>query len=151
MLRDVTVALAQVLRDTVGQELADDGIDAEIEARLVTSPSEAIVLDIYPGAPSRDSEAAGFGDLSGFYALTVRARVTVTDDANAQDILLDMVDDNHALSVAYALESDQDLGGYATGVFVDADFFSGLLEFSTGSSAGMVGCTWRVLVAVAVS
>ena len=151
MLRNILDGLAGVLRDEIGSELAADGIDAEIEPRLVMSPSEAVVLDIYPAAPSRDGEAAAFGDLSGFYVLTVRARVTISDDATAQDILVDMTDDNHALSVATAVESDQTLGGYATQVVVDADSFSGLLEYSTGSAAPMVGCTWRVLVGAAVS
>ena len=147
MLRNILDELAQVLREEVGGPLSTDGIDAEIEARLVMSPSEAVVLDVYPSAPSRDSEAAAFGDLSGFYVVTVRARVTVTDDANAQDILVDMIDDEHDLSVAAAVESDQTLNGYATQVAVDPDSFSGLLEFGNT----MVGCTWRVLVGAAVS
>ena len=147
MLRNILDELAQVLREEVGGPLSTDGIDAEIEARLVMSPSEAVVLDVYPAAPSRDSEAAAFGDLSGFYVVTVRARVTVTDDANAQDILVDMIDDDHDLSVAAAVESDPSLNGYATQVVVDPDSFSGLLEFGNT----MVGCTWRVLVGAAVS
>jgi len=147
LLRNILDELAQVLREEVGGPLSTDGIDAEIEARLVMSPSEAVVLDVYPSAPSRDSEAAAFGDLSGFYVVTVRARVTVTDDANAQDILVDMIDDEHDLSVAAAVESDPSLNGYATQVVVDPDSFSGLLEFGNT----MVGCTWRVLVAAAVS
>ena len=147
MLRNILDELAQVLREEVGGPLSTDGIDAEIEAGLVMSPSEAVVLDVYPSAPSRDSEAAAFGDLSGFYVVTVRARVTVTDDANAQDILVDMIDDEHDLSVAAAVESDQTLNGYATQVVVDPDSFSGLLEFGNT----MVGCTWRVLVGAAVS
>lgn len=147
MLRNILDELAQVLREEVGGPLSTDGIDAEIEARLVMSPSEAVVLDVYPSAPSRDSEAAAFGDLSGFYVVTVRARVTVTDDANAQDILVDMIDDEHDLSVAAAVESDQTLNGYSTQVAVDPDSFSGLLEFGNT----MVGCTWRVLVGAAVS
>jgi len=147
LLRNILDELAQVLREEVGGPLSTDGIDAEIEARLVMSPSEAVVLDVYPSAPSRDSEAAAFGDLSGFYVVTVRARVTVTDDANAQDILVDMIDDEHDLSVAAAVESDPSLNGYATQVAVDPDSFSGLLEFGNT----MVGCTWRVLVGAAVS
>ena len=135
-----------MLRTEIGDTLAADGIDVEIEPRLVMSPSEAIVIDVYPGGPSRDSEAAAFGDLSGFYVITVRARANVNDSGEAQDILRDMIDDQHDLSVAAALDSSL-LNGYATQVVVDADGFSGLLEF-TGP---MVGCTWRVLVGAAVS
>lgn len=150
MLRDVTSALAQVLRDEIASELDDDEIQITIEPRMVMSPSTGLCLDIYPAAPPRDSEAAGFGDLSGMYVLTVRARANTIDADEVQDILLDMIDDEHALSVAAAVESDQDLDGYATQVVVDADGFSGLLEFASGS-VPYVGCTWRVLVGVAVS
>lgn len=153
MLRDVVEQVAVVLRATVGVELATDGIDAEIEPRMVMSPSAPIVLDVFQGIGSaRDSEAAAFGDISGFYVLTVRARATANDGDEWQDILLDMTDDNHALSIAYAVENtDQTLGGYATQVVVDPDGFSGLLEFGSGTAAPYVGCTWRVLVGVAVS
>jgi hypothetical protein len=147
LLRDIVTELANVLRDEIGGVLDADSIDVQVEPRLVMVPSQAICLDVYPGAPSRDSEAAAFGDLSGFYVLTVRARVTVTDSDEAQDILLDMLEDNHALSIGAAIESDQSLNGYATDVTVDADGFSGLLEFAPG----WVGCTWRVLVGAAVS
>lgn len=149
MLRDIIEQLAVVLRDEVGATLAADGIDAEIEPRLVVSPSEAICLDIYPGAPSRTSDGAGFGDIAGFYALTVRARASVNDGTEAQDILVDMTDDLHQLSVAAALEGDQTLDGWATFVAVDADSFSGIGVFPPDVS--MVGCTWRVLVGQAVS
>lgn len=148
MLRNILDETASVLRSSIGTTLAADGIDAEIEPRLVMAPHEAIVLDVYPGAPPRDSEAAAFGDISGFYALTVRARVSVTESEEAQDILADMIDDEHDLSVAAALEASL-LNGYATQVVVDPDGFSGLLEFNPGSP--MVGCTWRVLVGAAVS
>lgn len=148
MLRDAMSVLADVLTTEIGAALAADGIDAEIAANLVTSPSEAICLDIYPAPTgSRQSDEAAFGDLSGFYVLTVRARVSVTESGEGQAILLDMIDDSHDLSVAAAVESDGSLNGYATDVFVDADGFSGLLEFGTN----VVGCTWRVLVGVAVS
>lgn len=151
MLRDILEGLAGVLRDEIGGTLSDDGIDVEIEPRLVMSPSEAICIDIYRGPDARDGQSAAFGDLSGFYILTVRARATVTDGNEAQDILTDMCDDTHDLCVAAALESDQSLDGWATQVVVDPDGFSGLLEFTTGSPAPMVGCTWRVLVGQALS
>ncbi len=138
--------MASVLRTDIGSELAADGIDIIIEPRFVMTPSEALVIDIYQGAPARDSEAAAFGDITGFYALTVRARANINDSTEAQDILRDMTDDLHALSVAASLEASL-LNGYATQVVVDADSFSGLLEYPLG----LVGCTWRVLVGVAVS
>lgn len=148
MLRDVVAALAQVLRDEIATELDEDKIQITIEPRLVTSLFTGLCLDIYPGAPSRDSESAAFGDISGHYVLTVRARGNANDADEVQDILFDMIDDDHALSVAAAIESDQDLGGYATEVVVDADGFSGIEVFDDGST---IGCKWRVLVGAAVS
>lgn len=150
MLSDVLEGLAQVLRDTVADELADSSIDIEVEPRMVLEPSAPICVDVYPGSPSRVSDGAAFGDLSGLYVLTVRARVSANDGDEAQAVLLDMIDDLHALSVAAALESDQALDGYATFVAVDPDGFSGLLEFPA-STVAMPGCTWRVLVGVAQS
>jgi hypothetical protein len=108
-----------------------------------------LCIDIYPGAPARSSDAAGFDDLSGFYVVTVRARVNVNDGNEAQDLLIDMNDDSHDLCVAAAIESDQSLGGWATQVVVDADGFSGVGQFPPDLS--MVGCTWRVLIGQAVS
>ena len=150
MLRDILEGLAQVLRDEIAGELASQGVDAEVEPRLVLSPSESPCIDIYPGESARSSAEAAFGDISGAYVVTVRARVTLADDESAQDVLTDMVDDTHALSVAAAVESDQTLDGWTTFVAVDADGFSGLLDMSMPGRQ-MVGCTWRVLVGQAVS
>ncbi len=129
-------------------ELTD--FDVEVEPRLVLQPSDFPCVDIYQGAPARDSDSAAFGDVSGFEVITVRCRVSVNDDEAAQDLLVDFNDDQHDLCMAEIIESDQDLDGWATGVWVDADSFSGILDFSTASTA-MVGCTWRVLVARAES
>lgn len=138
--------MAGVLRDDIGGELAANGIDIVVEPRFVMQPAEGICIDMYPGEPSRSSDAAGYGDLSGMYVITVRARVTVNDSSSGIDVLTDMADDQHALSVAAALSADTTLGGWATDVYVDADGFSGLGQFPVGTAAPMLGCTWRVLV-----
>ena len=150
MLRDVANGLAEVLRGSVGTELADAGIDIQIEPRLVTTPSAPICVDIYPSDLARTGAAAAFGDISGQYVLTVRARANPNDGDEWQDILTDMLDDFHELSVGAALESNKLLDGYATDVAVDPDGFSGMLAFP-GVPNEMVGCTWRVLVGVAFS
>jgi hypothetical protein len=148
LLRDILDELAAVLRADIGAVLAGDGVDAEIEPRLVLSPSESPCIDMYP-AP-RDATAAAFGDLAGFYVVNVRARVTVPDDEVSQDVLMDMTDDLHELCVAASLESDPTLNGWATQVVVDAESFSGLLDMSQAGRP-MIGCTWRVLIGQAVS
>lgn len=151
MLRDILEALAEVIRDDIGGELAADGIDIVVEPRFVMQPAEGICIDMFPGEPSRSSDAAGFGDISGMYVVTVRARVTVNDSGEGIDVLTDMADDQHPLSVAAALEADPTLDGWATQVTVDADGFSGLGQFPVGTAAPMLGCTWRVLVGQAES
>lgn len=151
MLRDILDELASVLRATVGDALADDDIDVVVEPRPVMQPSEGICIDMFFGEPSRDPESAGFGELSGFYVVTVRARTTVNDSSESWDVLTDMCDDQHALSVAAALESDPTLNGWATDVSVDSAQFSGPGQFPVGTAAPMIGYTWRVLVGQADS
>jgi len=148
LLRDVLEELADVLRADIGAALASDNVDAEIEPRLVLSPSESPCIDMYQ-AP-RDGASAAMGDISGFYVLNVRARVTMADDESAQDVLVDMSDDDHELCLAASLESDQSLDGWATFVGVDPDSFSGLLDMSSPGRQ-MIGFTWRVLIGKALS
>ena len=150
MLRDVLDGLADVLRSSVGASLAADDIDIQIEPRLVTTQSAPICIDVFQGDLSRSSASAGFGDLSGLYVLTVRARANTNDGDEWQDILIDMLDDFHDLSIGAALESSPLLNGYATDVSVDPDGFSGMLAFP-GVPNDIVGATWRVLVGVAFS
>ena len=145
MLRDVYDALA----DTIRTDLDFDGMDVVVEPRMVLKPAEPCI-DMYPGSPARDSDSAAFGDISGFEVVTVRFRCAANDHTETQDLLLDLNDDTHALCMAAAIESNQDLDGWATGVWVDADSFSGVLDFSTTASQ-LVGCTWRVLIARADS
>lgn len=141
MLRDVYQALA----DSITDELDFGTVDVVVEPRMVLQPSEPCI-DMYPGNPARDADSAAFGDVSGFEVVTVRFRCAANDHTETQDLLLDLNDDTHALCMAAAIESDQTLGGWATGVGVDADSFSGVLDFSTTASQ-LVGCTWRVLIA----
>ena len=142
--------VAEVLRGSIGTELAADGIDIQIEPRLVTTPSAPICIDVYQSDLARSSLSAGFGDISGQYVLTVRIRANPNDGDEYQDILIDTLDDFHDLSVGAALESDPTLNGYATDVAVDPDGFSGMLAFP-GVPNELVGATWRVLVGVAFS
>lgn len=148
MLRDVLEELAQVLRDDIGGALATENIDCVVEPRFVLSPSESPCIDMYP-AP-RDSRSAAMGDITGFYVVNVRARVTMADNESAQDVLMDMTDDGHDLCVAASVESDPTLNGWASFVGVDPDGFSGLLDMSQPGRQ-MIGCTWRVLIGQAFS
>lgn len=150
MLRDIQDELAGVLETVIGSVLTADGIDGQFVPRLALDISESPCFDVYDASPSRDSESAGFGDVSGAYVLTVRVRVATADDESMQSLLVDMIDDDHDLCVAKALVSDPTLGGWATDVWVDPEGFSGLLDLST-TAKQMVGRTWRVLVEAAES
>lgn len=146
MLRDVLDGLAEQLRGTIASELSGDSIDIQVEPRYVATPSAPLCIDIYQGEVARTSAGAAMGDISGQYVLTVRVRVNPNDSDETQDILVDMLDDFHDLSIGAALEANQTLDGYATGVAVDPDGFSGMLAFGE-----LVGCTYRVLVGVGFS
>lgn len=142
--------LADVLRTTVAATLAADDIDIQVEPRMTPNMSAPICIDIYQSGLARSSAAAGFGDISGQYVITVRARSNPNDSDEVSDIFVDMQDDFHDLSVAAALESSPTLNGYATDVAVDPDGFDAGLEFP-GVTSPLIGCTWRVLVGVAFS
>lgn len=150
MLRNVLDGLADVLRTSLASTFAADGIDIQVEPRMVPMPSAPISIDMYQSGAARTSASAGFGDISGQYVVTVRARANPNDGDEVQNIFVDMMDDFHVLSVAAALESSPTLNGYATDVTVDPDGFDAGLEFP-GATTPLVGCTWRVLVGVALS
>ena len=142
MLRDVYQALANTIRS----ELDFGTMDVIVEPRMILEPAEPCI-DMYLGpGGSRDAASAGFGDVSGFEVVEVRFRAAPNDFTEAMDLLLDLNDDQHDLCMALAIESDQTLDGWATGVWVDADSFSGAVPID-----GLVGCTWRVLIARADS
>lgn len=148
MLRDSLEALAGVLRDDIGAALASDGVDCQIEPRFVRSPSESPCIDMYAGP--RSGLSAAFGDISGSYVINVRTRVTTADNESAQDILTDLADDQNAICVAAALESDPTLNGWVSSLVVDPDSFSGIQDFSYPGQE-MLGFTWRVLIEQAFS
>jgi len=138
-------ALADKLEQVVGvTALGDQG--AQIVPRLWLNPADT-AIDIYPADPFRSPDAAGFGDLSGGYRFTVRARVNGDLDG-VQETLLNMMDDEHATSVAAALEDDQTLGGNASSVNVEGP--TGYRPY--GDNPGvMLGVEWTVTVLAAQS
>lgn len=130
--------LANLIRDT----LDDVNFPVQVEPRMIFNPTP-LSIDIYPAAVSRDDATAAFGDISGGYLLTVRARINRDDTDAAQDVLLALMDDEDPLCLGAALHED-DLNGYATSVSVTDP--SGFLVFDPH-----VGVTWSVLVIPAVS
>lgn len=125
--------LATVIRDT----LSTTPFPVQVEPRMIFNPSPPSI-DIYPGAVSRDDATAAFGDISGGYLLTIRARINKEDTDAAQDVLLALMDDEDPLCLGAALH-ESDLDGNASSVAVTDP--SGFLVFDPH-----VGVTWSVLV-----
>lgn len=116
----------------------------QVVGRLNPNPTPPSI-DIYPGDPFRESEQAAFGDVNGALIFTVRARVAAPDNPAAQDVLLNMMDDESDECVAFALMDDQTLNGLASSVKVDGP--SGYVSFvDSGGEGALLGCTWRVTV-----
>ncbi len=137
--------MAEALRDAV------DGLDVPIYVYegLMAEPSTP-ALDIYPADPFREKLSAGFGDISGAYLFTVRARVDVADNDAAQSILLSFMDDEDDLCVALALQDDQTLNGNASSVDVDGP--SGYVRFAeVERRTPLLGVEWKVRVIPASS
>jgi hypothetical protein len=138
-----TAALTELIDEMV--TILDTALGDDVEqvvGRRVFAPTPPAV-DIYPADPFRTTDAAGFGDISGAYVFTVRARVNTTDNEAGQDVLLAMMDDEHDLCVAVALEDDQSLNGLASSVDVGGP--SGYRLYVEGDQA-FLGCEWNVTV-----
>jgi hypothetical protein len=135
--------MAAIIVDALGENVD------QVVPRLNLNPS-GLSIDIYPGDPSRDTAAAGLGEVSGAWIFTVRARVDLGDPDASQDALLRLMDDEEAdeLSVALALMDDQTLNGFATSVNVEGP--SGYIAY-VDSPGNMVGIEWRVTVLRATS
>lgn len=106
-------------------------------------------IDIYGGTPFGDLEGAGFGGLEGRVFLTVRARVHTADTTASQDILFDLMDVDHDLSVVAALQADQSVGGYATSILVTPPTEFRLYD-ELGQGA-LLGVEWTAMVMRAYS
>ena len=78
------------------------------------------------------------------YSPSVLASTTV-DNIAGQDLLLRLMDDEDAISVASTLMEDQTLGGLASSVYVEGN--SGYIRYLEGDEGGaLLGCEWRLRV-----
>ena len=147
----MTASLADLLDELAATMLAVVGpAVTETEVQVVgrrnfnpTPPS----IDIYPGDPFRETPGiAGFAETGGELLLTVRARVSTVDNIAGQDLLLRLMDDEDAISVASTLMEDQTLNGLASSVFVEAN--TGYVQYVDAGQEGAayLGCEWRVRV-----
>jgi hypothetical protein len=126
------------------RETLDDVTDVtfQVEGRMILNPTPP-TIDIYPGDPSRGTDSAGYEDILGEHLFTVRARVNPTDNEANQDLLLDLMDDEHDLSIPAALYTDETLAGTVTGL--DVRNVSGFVLVPMADGTGVhIGCLWTV-------
>lgn len=120
-------------------DAADPPIEIQVAHLYVLSPTPPTV-DIWLGGQIRDTQTAGFQDISGEHLFTVRARVNTIDPDGGQELLIRLMDDEDDISVAAALMDDQTLNGLASSV--DVVEFTGLQD----GGSDLLACTWRVRV-----
>lgn len=145
-LQDILTACADQIRDTL---VAANQLDVQVEPRWIVAPTP-LAVDVIPGTIGRDPETAGFGDITGGYFLTVRARVNTPDYDGPYDIIVALMDDNNDLSLAAAVADDPTLGGYATSL--DLRDFTGLQAYERVDGSGAdLGFQFTVLAIPAES
>lgn len=137
------------LGDQLRAAFSGSDVKVEVYDLMQVAPSTP-AIDIYPADPFREKESAGFGQISGAYMFTVRARIDVADHEASQDILLAFMDDEDDLSVANALLEDQTLAGNASSVDVDGP--SGYIRYiEVDRHADLLGVEWKVRLLPAYS
>jgi hypothetical protein len=133
-----------------------DALEAQLSDAMSAEPRIQVVqgraynpsppcIDIYAAATARDGQTAGFGDLAGGWAFTVRARVLTADFVAGHELLVRFQDDEDDLSIPQAVLEDPTLGGFATSVHMPEDGFSGDIVYSEFGT-DYLGCEWRVEV-----
>ena len=110
-LADLMDEMADTLLAVVGPAVTET--EVQVTGRLNPNPTPPSI-DIYPGDPFRDVTTAGFQQIGGELLFTVRARVTTVDNVAGQNLLLRLMDDDDAISVAGTLMDDQTLNGLAS-------------------------------------
>lgn len=137
-LREVMDAL----RDQIEAVMASADVDVQVYGRMVFNPSPP-TIDMWPANPPVEEGTAGMGDVQGGDLLTVRARVDTNDQESNQDVLLDLMDVQHDMSLAAAIMVDPLLGGLAS---LDVRGWTGLLPYTNADGTTLfVGAEWTVL------
>ncbi len=134
-------AIKTQLDNAIGEGTA---AGVQVIARRSFNPTPPSI-DMYPADPFRETTLAGFGNISGGYLFTVRARVTTADYEAGQDVLLDLMDDESAHCVADILLDDQTLGGTVSSIDVEGPTGFSLYADPSGEGA-LLGVEWHLTV-----
>lgn len=139
--------LADALAAAIQDALDSDAEEIQVLSRLNRNP-DSFAIDIYPSDPFVTQEESGMGQIVGAHHWVVRARIAGDRDAE-QDLLLRLMDETDALSVAAALTDDPTLGGLTSSVEVEGP--SGYTQYIGDGDSTMLGVEWRVTVLRAYS
>lgn len=141
--------MADQIRSAMDAATAGSDLRVQVEPLRVFTPTPP-TIDIFPADDFRGVEGASMGMISGLLRFTVRARIDTGDVDASQEILLDMLDDENALSIAAALMDDNTLGGLADDLSIESQ--SGHRMFTdTTESGAYLGVELSVIVLRAYS
>lgn len=145
-LQSIMVAIADQIRHVI---VTTGGVTAQVEPRWIIHPTP-LAIDVIPGDLLRDPETAAFGDVSGGYFITVRARINTPDFDSSYDALVELMDDSNDLCLAAAVFDDPTLNGYASSM--DLRDFTGLRAYERIKGDGAdLGFQFTLLVIPAQS
>lgn len=141
------VEIAQAMQSQIEQAVAaaadpPDAVQVSYVRNINPTPP---CIDIFPGDPFDDGDAAGFGGAADECVFTVRARIGTADNTAGQELLLAFMDEQDDLSVKNALQADQKLGGAASSILVIGPTGHRIYEDSAHTAA-FLGVEWRVKV-----
>lgn len=140
-MREIRDALADQISDQLSGTASPPLEGLQVVSRRTYNPSPPCI-DMFRPDPAEEQIA--FGDDSMDEFLTVRARVNGDQDAQ-QDLLVDLADPRHQLSVRQAILSDTTLGGKVAQIVVGPASGERLYEDVAGQGA-FLGCEWRLQV-----
>lgn len=141
--------IREAMADQIRNVFASGELDVQVVPRFVIEPTPPVV-DIYSAPFARDADSAGFGDISGAYLFTVRARIGTAAYDETYDWLEETMDDASDLSLAAALLDEPTLGGYASDLDVrDVQGFTAY-EHPSGDGA-LLGWSFTAFVLPAAS
>lgn len=141
-LGDIVDGLADQITDAVtATDLGGEAL--QVWPLLIMNPTPPCI-DIYPADPFSDQIAYG-PDRNRENFFIVRARVDPVDTDSAQQLLLQLMDDQADTCVAAAVRSDRTIGGLVQDVSVQGP--TGITVYSpTGSEGYLIGCEWRTRI-----
>lgn len=147
MIRDVLDAIAGQLEANL---TPPTGVDLHIEGRAFAIAETPAIDVIIPPATGLEEGLAGFGSYTryGAFPVLIRVRVGTADVLAGEDLLLDMMDEEGAMSIVAALDADRTLGGVVDSLSWGRGWpWSGYEDFPMSDGNGfLLGSTMPIVV-----